>query len=66
MCVTPQFKGKGCGYELLRRSLDALANAGCRAASLTVTATNTEAIALYERLGFRTVKEFSACIWEGF
>ncbi|MGA3027875.1 MAG: GNAT family N-acetyltransferase [Bryobacteraceae bacterium] len=66
VCVVPAVKGKGCGYELMRRSLDALVNAGCRAASLTVTAANTEAIALYERLGFRTVKEFSACVWEGF
>ncbi|MGA2186189.1 MAG: GNAT family N-acetyltransferase [Bryobacteraceae bacterium] len=66
VCVVPAFKGKGCGYELMRRSLDALINAGCRAASLTVTAANTEAIVLYERLGFRTVKTFSACVWEGF
>ena len=57
VCVVPAFKGKGCGYELMRRSLDALINAGCRAA---------EAIVLYERLGFRTVKTFSACVWEGF
>jgi len=66
VCVVPALKGKGCGYELIRRSLDALIAAGCRAASLTVTASNTEAIALYERLGFRTVKKFSACVWEGF
>jgi ribosomal protein S18 acetylase RimI-like enzyme len=66
ICVTPTIKGKGCGYELMRRSLGALMEAGCRAASLTVTAANTEAIALYERLGFRKVKEFSACVWEGF
>lgn len=66
VCVAPSLKGKGVGYELMRRSLEALANAGCRAASLTVTAANTEAIALYERMGFRTIKEFSACVWEGF
>jgi ribosomal protein S18 acetylase RimI-like enzyme len=66
VCVVPALKGLGCGYELMRRSLEALINAGCRAASLTVTAANTEAIALYERIGFRTVKEFSACVWEGF
>jgi ribosomal protein S18 acetylase RimI-like enzyme len=66
VCVVPALKGKGCGYELMRRSLDALAGAGCRAASLTVTASNTDAVALYERMGFRTVKEFSACVWEGF
>jgi len=66
ICVVPVLKGKGCGYELMRRALSALTDAGCRAASLTVTAANTEAIALYERIGFRTVKQFSACVWEGF
>jgi len=66
VCMVPALKGQGCGYELMRRSLNALAGAGCRSASLTVTASNEEAIVLYERLGFRTVKRFSACVWEGF
>ena len=66
VCVLPGYKGKGCGYELLRRSLEALARAGCRAASLTVTSANREAILVYERMGFETTKEFAACVWEGF
>jgi len=66
VCVVPELKGLGCGYELMRRSLNALAGASCRSASLTVTASNEEAIVLYERLGFRTIKRFSACVWEGF
>jgi ribosomal protein S18 acetylase RimI-like enzyme len=66
ICVSKAVRGEGVGYELLRRSLQALARHGCRKASLTVTAANTEAIRLYERVGFRTHREFAACVWEGF
>jgi len=66
VCMTSAFKGRGCGYELMRRALNALAGTGCRSVSLTVTASNEEAIVLYQRLGFETVKRFSACVWEGF
>jgi ribosomal protein S18 acetylase RimI-like enzyme len=64
ICVQPQLKGKGLGYELLRRSLVALAEAGCRRASLTVTVANTEAVRLYERVGFDIAYTFSALVWE--
>jgi ribosomal protein S18 acetylase RimI-like enzyme len=66
VCVLPGYKGKGCGYELIRRSLEALARAGCRSASLTVTTANSEAIHVYEQIGFTTTRNFSACVWEGF
>jgi ribosomal protein S18 acetylase RimI-like enzyme len=66
ICVSKSVRGEGVGYELLRRSLQALARHGCRKASLTVTAANTEAIRLYERVGFQTHREFAACVWEGF
>jgi ribosomal protein S18 acetylase RimI-like enzyme len=39
---------------------------GCRSASLTVTAANEDAVKLYERVGFETVRRFSAFVWEGF
>jgi ribosomal protein S18 acetylase RimI-like enzyme len=39
---------------------------GCRAATLTVTAANAGAVELYERVGFHTVRRFSAYVWEGF
>jgi predicted GNAT family acetyltransferase len=29
-----------------------------------VTAANTDAVALYERVGFRTVRQFAAYVWE--
>jgi ribosomal protein S18 acetylase RimI-like enzyme len=66
ICVSPEVKGTGVGYALLRQSLLALREMGCRAATLTVTAANEGAIALYERVGFRTVRRFSAYVWEGF
>jgi ribosomal protein S18 acetylase RimI-like enzyme len=66
ICVSPEIKGSGIGHELLRQSLLALRDMGCRSATLTVTAANEGAVALYERVGFRTVRRFSAYVWEGF
>jgi ribosomal protein S18 acetylase RimI-like enzyme len=66
ICVSPDVKGCGVGYALLRQSLLALRDMGCRAATLTVTAANEDAVELYERVGFHTVRRFSAYVWEGF
>jgi len=64
ICVAPAFRGTGLGYELLRRSLVALREHGCRSVSLTVTASNTSAIQLYERMGFVNRRDFAAYVWE--
>jgi ribosomal protein S18 acetylase RimI-like enzyme len=64
ICVDPAVMGTGIGYELLRRSLSSLARSGCRRASLTVTASNHEAVRLYERTGFHTDHTFDAIVWE--
>ena len=66
ICVSPEAQGTGVGYQLLRQSLLKLREAGCRSASLTVTACNRDAVSLYERVGFQTIRRFSACVWEGF
>jgi ribosomal protein S18 acetylase RimI-like enzyme len=66
ICVNPEFRGLSVGYELLRRSLQALANRGCRKTSLTVTTANDSAIRLYESIGFRARTAFAAYVWEGF
>ncbi|MBZ5578605.1 MAG: GNAT family N-acetyltransferase [Acidobacteriia bacterium] len=66
ICVTPEVRGTGVGHALLRQSLLSLRGAGCRSASLTVTAANEGAVALYERVGFQTIRRFSAYVWEGF
>ncbi len=65
ICVSPALRGQGAGYELLRRSLAALAGYGCRQASLTVTAANQPAVRLYERVGFTVRAQFPAYVWEG-
>ena len=66
VCVSKSVRGTSLGYELIRRSLESLANHGCRKVSLTVTASNTGAIQLYERMGFRKTRDFAAYVWEGF
>lgn len=66
ICIAPAVRGKGVGYELLRHSLGALHNHGCRRVSLTVTASNRDAVRLYENIGFETIRKFSAQVWEGF
>jgi ribosomal protein S18 acetylase RimI-like enzyme len=65
ICVTPEARGYGAGYELLRHALIELQRYGCTRASLTVTSSNVPAIRLYERMGFRTDREFAAHVWEG-
>src|SRR5580693_1737892 len=41
-----------------------LARHGCRKVTLTVTAANAEAIQLYERMGFRKTRNFTAYVWD--
>jgi ribosomal protein S18 acetylase RimI-like enzyme len=66
ICVSPAVRGTGIGHELLRQSLITLRGMGCASASLTVTAANEDAVSLYERVGFQTIRQFSAYVWEGF
>lgn len=65
ICVAPEVHGTGIGHALLRRSLMSLRDSGCGSATLTVTAANADAVTLYERMGFRTVRRFPAYVWEG-
>jgi len=65
ICVDPAARGAGAGYEILRQSLLALADHGCRSVSLTVTAANREAIRLYDRMGFTIGRSFAAYVWDG-
>lgn len=65
ICVAPEARGYGVGYELLRQSLIELSRYGCQKVSLTVTSSNVPAIRLYERMGFRAEREFAAHVWEG-
>jgi ribosomal protein S18 acetylase RimI-like enzyme len=64
VCVSPEFHGRGIGYELMRKSVEAFEDAGFSGLSLTVTSANRKAVRLYEQMGFRTLREFSAFVWE--
>jgi ribosomal protein S18 acetylase RimI-like enzyme len=66
ICVSPAVRGTGIGHELMRQSLLTLREVGCTSASLTVTAANEDAVALYGRVGFETIRRFPAFVWEGF
>jgi len=54
--ITPTHRGRGLGCLLLWQALEGFRSQGLRRASLEVTAQNTRALGLYQRLGFRTVR----------
>jgi ribosomal protein S18 acetylase RimI-like enzyme len=64
ICVLPGYHGHGLGRRLLEASLAALARQGYSGLSLTVTSANRRAVALYEGMGFRTLRHFSAGVWK--
>lgn len=64
VCVAPSLQGTGLGYELMRRSMESLAEHSCRAVSLTVTEANESALRLYRNMGFQPRRAFSAYVWE--
>ena len=64
ICVLPEYRGHAIGRRLMAASIGALRSAGFQALSLTVTAENTRAVRLYEQIGFRTIKTFSAAVWQ--
>ncbi len=66
LCILPAIRGAQLGYELLRRTLVRMTEAGCTAMSLTVTSSNVNAIRLYQSVGFRAQSTFPALVWEGF
>ena len=66
LCVSPDARRTGLGYELMRQSMMRLLGLGCQSISLTVTAANIEALRLYESVGFSVTSLFPALVWEGF
>ncbi|HXM97929.1 MAG TPA: GNAT family N-acetyltransferase [Candidatus Dormibacteraeota bacterium] len=63
ICVLPGFQGSGLGRMLMQTSAEALRALRFRELTLTVTSGNHGAVHLYERLGFRTIKTFTAGVW---
>jgi len=64
VCVVPEFQRQGVGEELLNLSAASLQAGGCNTVTLTVTEQNTNAVALYRRLGYRVQHRFDAMLWE--
>ena len=64
VAVSTSFQGLGLGTAMLQSSFHRLSREGFSEVSLTVTGLNSRAVRLYERLGFRTFREFGAFVWE--
>ncbi len=52
MGLLPDYRGRGLGERLIRAALDAARGAGFERVSLSVYASNTRAMALYQKVGF--------------
>jgi ribosomal protein S18 acetylase RimI-like enzyme len=63
LCVRPGFQGQGFGRSLTLAAIQALREMKFSELTLTVTSANAPAVRLYEKLGFRSVKMFSAGVW---
>jgi ribosomal protein S18 acetylase RimI-like enzyme len=63
ICVLPGYQGHGLGRMLMQTSADALRSMKFRELTLTVTSDNHTAVQLYEKLGFHTIKSFTAGVW---
>jgi ribosomal protein S18 acetylase RimI-like enzyme len=63
ICVLPGFQGSGLGRMLMQTSAEALRALKFRELTLTVTSENRAAVHLYQRLGFHTLRIFTAGVW---
>ncbi len=63
ICVLPGYQGHGLGRMLMNTATDTLRSMKFKELTLTVTADNKTAVQLYEKLGFRTIKSFTAGVW---
>jgi ribosomal protein S18 acetylase RimI-like enzyme len=65
LCVTPEHLRQGLGRLLLTNCATQLTRRRFDAITLTVTAANSGAVGLYERLGFTVRHRFDALVWTG-
>ncbi len=63
ICVLPGYQGHGLGRILMQTSAEALRSMKFGELTLTVTSDNRTAVKLYEKLGFHTIKSFTAGVW---
>lgn len=64
ICVAPEHRRKGLAKALMLECARNLARRNFCLLTLTVTASNTTAVTLYERLGFRGTHRFDAMVWD--
>ncbi|MGA7523964.1 MAG: GNAT family N-acetyltransferase [Acidobacteriaceae bacterium] len=64
ICVAPEFRGRGLGQLLIKECAAVLARRRFSLLTLTVTASNQNAVSLYEWLGFRATHRFDAMVWD--
>jgi ribosomal protein S18 acetylase RimI-like enzyme len=64
ICVAPEYRGHGLGKGLMEECARNLASRKFCLLTLTVTASNRNAVALYEQLGFRGTHRFDAMVWD--
>jgi ribosomal protein S18 acetylase RimI-like enzyme len=63
IAIHPSHQGHNLGGTLMYRALARLKELGMRTVSLTVTKKNRRAFEWYQRIGFKTRKEFNAYVW---
>jgi|HubBroStandDraft_4_1064222.scaffolds.fasta_scaffold266096_1 ribosomal protein S18 acetylase RimI-like enzyme len=64
ICVAPAYRGRGYGRLLMEECAANLSKRGFNLLTLTVTASNRNAVLLYEKLGFRGTHRFDAMVWD--
>jgi ribosomal-protein-alanine N-acetyltransferase len=62
--VLPEYQRHGLGRRLIEAVVTTLRARKFEALSLTVTAANRLAVTLYEKIGFRNIKTFTAGVWQ--
>jgi ribosomal protein S18 acetylase RimI-like enzyme len=63
ICVLPGYQGHGLGRMLMQTSGETLRSMKFKELTLTVTSENYGAVQLYEKLGFTTIRTFTAGVW---
>lgn len=64
ICVAPEFRRRGLGQLLMKECAAVLARRRFSLLTLTVTASNENAVSMYEWLGFRGTHRFDAMVWD--
>ena len=63
ICILPEHRHHGLAHALLQQCAASLRRNGGNSLTLTVTAGNTSAVALYEKLGCHVRHRFDAMVW---